>query len=144
MAKLNHPNIVGVHQVFEENNTAYMALDFVEGCDLLDVIENGTLKLSPEDIETILRKVLDAISFVHAQGLLHRDISPDNILLNQNKDPVLIDFGAAREQASKKSRVLSALRVVKDGYSPQEFYVCLLYTSPSPRDATLSRMPSSA
>ncbi len=123
MAKLNHPNIVGVHQVFEENNTAYMALDFVEGCDLLDVIENGTLKLSPEDIETILRKVLDAISFVHAQGLLHRDISPDNILLDQNKDPVLIDFGAAREQASKKSRVLSALRVVKDGYSPQEFYV---------------------
>lgn len=123
LAKLNHPNIVGVHQVFEENNTAYMALDFVEGRDLLEIIEGGNPKLKPEEVETILRKVLDAIGFVHEQGLLHRDISPDNILLDKSKNPVLIDFGAAREQATKKSRVLSALRVVKDGYSPQEFYI---------------------
>ena len=123
LAKLSHPNIVGVHQVFEENNTAYMALDFVEGFDLLDMIENDEMNLTPEEIESILRKILDAISFVHAQGVLHRDISPDNILLDGDKNPVLIDFGAAREQASKQSRVLSALRVVKDGYSPQEFYI---------------------
>ena len=123
LAKLDHPNIVGVHQVFEENNTAYMALDFVEGRDLLDVIESGDTSLTPDEVEAILRKVLDAISFVHAQGMLHRDISPDNILLDASKTPVLIDFGAAREQATQKSRVLSALRVVKDGYSPQEFYI---------------------
>ncbi len=123
LAKLDHPNIVGVHQVFEENNTAYMALDFVEGRDLLDVIEQENVVLRPAEVESILRKVLDAIGFVHAQGLLHRDISPDNILLDKDKNPVLIDFGAAREQATKKSRVLSALRVVKDGYSPQEFYI---------------------
>ncbi|WP_299722488.1 serine/threonine protein kinase [uncultured Tateyamaria sp.] len=123
LAKLNHPNIVGVHQVFEENNTAYMALDLVEGRDLLDVIEAGKLTLTPPEVESILRKILDAIGFVHTQGLLHRDISPDNILIDKDKNPVLIDFGAAREQASKKSRVLSALRVVKDGYSPQEFYI---------------------
>ncbi|MEL7302171.1 MAG: hypothetical protein AAGJ53_00585, partial [Pseudomonadota bacterium] len=61
--------------------------------------------------------------FVHAAGILHRDISPDNILLDDRFEPVLIDFGAAREEATRKSRVLSALRVVKDGYSPQEFYV---------------------
>ncbi|MEO0866475.1 MAG: serine/threonine-protein kinase, partial [Pseudomonadota bacterium] len=123
LAKLDHPNIVGVHQVFEENNTAYMALDFVDGRDLLDVIESGRNPLTPDDVEAVLRKLLDAIRFVHDQGILHRDISPDNILLDQNNQPVLIDFGAAREQATKQSRVLSALRVVKDGYSPQEFYV---------------------
>ncbi len=123
LAKMDHPNIVGVHQVFEENNTAYMALDFVEGQDLLEVIENGTTKLAPSVIENVLRKVLDAITFIHNQGILHRDISPDNILLDENNNPVLIDFGAAREQATKQSRVLSALRVVKDGYSPQEFYI---------------------
>lgn len=123
LAKLDHPNIVGVHQVFEENNTAYMALDFVDGRDLLDMIEGGDKSLEPAEIEAILRKVLDAIRFVHDQGILHRDISPDNILLDKNKEPVLIDFGAAREQATKQSRVLSALRVVKDGYSPQEFYI---------------------
>ena len=123
LAKLNHPNIVGVHQVFEENNTAYMALDFVEGRDLLEVIEDGIVDLTPELTTSILRKVLDAVEFIHSQGMLHRDISPDNILLDNNMEPVLIDFGAAREQATKQSRVLSALRVVKDGYSPQEFYI---------------------
>ena len=123
LAKLDHPNIVGVHQVFEENSTAYMALDFVEGRDLLDLIEDKNHFLKPDEVDNILRQVLDAISFVHAQGILHRDISPDNILLDQDRNPVLIDFGAAREQATQQSRVLSALRVVKDGYSPQEFYI---------------------
>ncbi|MEL6513588.1 MAG: protein kinase [Pseudomonadota bacterium] len=123
LAKLEHPNIVGVHQVFEDNNTAYMALDFVEGQDMLDILEDTKVDLEPLEVKSMLRKLLDAISFVHDQGMLHRDISPDNILLDANRNPILIDFGAAREQASKKSRVLSALRVVKDGYSPQEFYV---------------------
>ncbi|MEP3846693.1 MAG: protein kinase [Paracoccaceae bacterium] len=123
LAKMNHPNIVGVHQVFEENNTAYMALDFVDGRDLLDIIEDPKDGLTPDEVKHVLRKSLDAIEFIHEQGILHRDISPDNILLDADKNPVLIDFGAAREEATQKSRVLSALRVVKDGYSPQEFYI---------------------
>lgn len=123
IAKLNHPNIVGVHQVFEDNQTAYMALDLIEGQDLLCIVEEGTQSLSPEVIVGLLRKLLNAISTVHAVDMLHRDISPDNILLDRWGNPVLIDFGAAREQASKKSRAISALLVVKDGYSPQEFYI---------------------
>ncbi len=123
LAKLNHPNIVGVHQVFEDNDTAYMALDFVEGPDMLDRIEDSADPLSPEEVEDILRQLLDAVGFIHSQEMLHRDISPDNILLDGNRKPVLIDFGAAREQATKTTRVLSAMRVVKDGYSPQEFYI---------------------
>ena len=131
LAKLNHPNIVGVHQVFEDNDTAYMALDFVEGRDLLDTIEDPTNTLTPAQIKTILKEVLGAVGFIHDQGILHRDISPDNILINQDFHPVLIDFGAAREEATKQSRVLSALRVVKDGYSPQEFYIAGSEQSPS-------------
>ncbi|MEM0934697.1 MAG: protein kinase [Pseudomonadota bacterium] len=123
LAKLVHPNIVGVHQVFEENNTAYMSLDFIEGRDLLDMLEDSAWEGDPAEVTTILRQILDAIKFVHAEGMLHRDISPDNILIQPDGNPILIDFGAAREQASKQSRVLSALRVVKDGYSPQEFYI---------------------
>ncbi|KIT15281.1 serine/threonine-protein kinase [Jannaschia aquimarina] len=123
LAKLQHPNIVGVHQVFSENDTAYMALDFIEGRDLLEILEDPQTELPPERILSILRDILGAIGFVHEQGMLHRDISPDNILIQQDGTPVLIDFGAARQQAQKQSRVLSALRVVKDGYSPQEFYV---------------------
>lgn len=123
LSKLTHPNIVGVHQVFEDNDTAYMALDFVEGRDLLDTLEDPNHGLNPDQIKSILTDILGAVGFVHEQSMLHRDISPDNILIDENLRPVLIDFGAAREQATKQSRVLSALRVVKDGYSPQEFYI---------------------
>ncbi len=123
LSKLNHPNIVGVHQVFEDNETAYMVLDYVDGQDLLDIVDEKKRHLGPEDMRKILLKVLDAIGFIHKKNILHRDISPDNILLDQSDEPILIDFGAAREKASKATRALSALLVVKDGYSPQEFYI---------------------
>ncbi len=124
LSKLKHPNIVGVHQVFEDNDTAYMAMDYVEGFDLLETLEEGATRLNPAEILGVLQKVLAAVGFVHSQGVLHRDISPDNILMNKaTGNPVLIDFGAAREEVSKASRALSAMRVVKDGYSPQEFYI---------------------
>lgn len=123
LAKLKHPNIVGVHQVFEENETAYMALDFVEGRDLLDTLEDPNHGLSPHDIKNMLKEVLGAVEYMHGENVLHRDISPDNILIDQNRSPVLIDFGAARENKSEVGRALSALRVVKEGYSPHEFYL---------------------
>lgn len=123
MAKLKHPNIVGVHQVFEDNCTAYMALDFVQGRDLLEIIEQEREMLTPAEIKRILLQLLDAVDYMHARDVLHRDISPDNILLDTSGNPILIDFGAAREVATRASRALSALHVVKDGYSPQEFYI---------------------
>jgi serine/threonine protein kinase len=123
LSKLSHPNIVGVHQVFEGNNTAYMALDFIQGEDLFNLIERRDPRLTPATIRAILEKLLDAIGAVHGAGLLHRDISPDNIIITDTLEPMLIDFGAAREQATRKTRALSALRIVKDGYSPQEFYI---------------------
>lgn len=132
LAKANHPNIVGVHQVFEENNTAYMALDFVQGRDLLEILEDDPESLKPELVEGYLIKVLDAIKHIHNLGMLHRDISPDNVIINEMGEPILIDFGAAREGENEKAtRMLSALRVVKDGYSPQEFYIAGSDQTPS-------------
>jgi serine/threonine protein kinase len=122
IAKMRHPNIVGVHRVFEDNHTAYMALDLIDGHDLQEIIEDEDRDLTPTQVKDILFKILDAIELVHAHDLLHRDISPDNILLDKWGNPVLIDFGAAREEASKKTRTISTVMVVKDGYSPQEFY----------------------
>ncbi len=124
LSKLNHPNIVKVHQVFQDNETAYMAMDLVDGPDLLETVEGTAPRLSPDEIVQTLTKILDALGYVHAQGFLHRDISPDNILLDRaTGEPVLIDFGAARKDVTRKSRAVSGLRVVKDGYSPQEFYI---------------------
>ncbi|MFK7751544.1 MAG: serine/threonine protein kinase [Sedimentitalea sp.] len=131
LSKLTHPHVVGVHQVFEDNETAYMALDLIDGQDLLELIETGEVTFTPEQIKLILLKLLDAVALVHDQDMLHRDISPDNILIDKSGAPVLIDFGAAREEASKKSRVLSTVLVVKDGYSPQEFYIAGSQQSPA-------------
>lgn len=131
LSRLDHPSVVGVHQVFEDNETAYMALDLVDGKDLLQVIETRAPVLTPPMVHSLTLKLLDAIGHVHSQDLLHRDISPDNILIDKGGHPVLIDFGAAREEASRKSRILSSVLVVKDGYSPQEFYVAGSAQSPS-------------
>lgn len=122
IAKMRHPNIVGVHRIFEDNETAYMVLDLIHGRDLLSIIKQEPDRLSPTQVKEILIKVLDAVDLVHQNDLLHRDISPDNVLLDKWGNPVLIDFGAAREEASRETRAVSAVLVVKDGYSPQEFY----------------------
>lgn len=131
IAKMRHPNVVGVHRIFEDNDTAYMVLDLIDGRDLLDIIKDPEQQLKPNHVHDILIKLLDAVDLVHRQDLLHRDISPDNILLDKWGSPVLIDFGAAREEASRETRELSAVLVVKDGYSPQEFYFAGGKQSPS-------------
>jgi len=122
IAKMRHPNIVGVHRIFEDNETAYMVLDLIHGRDLLSIIKQERDRLTPPQVKEILIKILDAVDLVHQNDLLHRDISPDNILLDKWGSPVLIDFGAAREEASRETRAVSSVLVVKDGYSPQEFY----------------------
>ena len=100
-AQVKHPNIVGVHQVFEDNHTAYMALDFVRGRDLLDIVDEEPERLNPDRIRSMLRKILEAVEYIHDRGILHRDISPDNILLEADNTPVLIDFGAVKEHLAQ-------------------------------------------
>jgi tRNA A-37 threonylcarbamoyl transferase component Bud32 len=123
LANARHPNVVHVHQIFEENDTAYIAMDFIDGPDLLDIVTQTPKRFSPREVVTLTRKMLEAIRYVHERGMLHRDISPDNILIGPDGEPVLIDFGAAREHAQKSNRAHSKLKFVKDGYSPQEFYI---------------------
>ncbi|MFK7940971.1 MAG: serine/threonine protein kinase [Roseovarius sp.] len=122
MAKLDHPNIVKVHQVFQENNTAYIAMDFVDGMDLLSMLDMDPGRLTESLITDLLADTLSALDYLHDLGMLHRDISPDNILLDANDKLTLIDFGAAREEAARQTRALSTVMSVKDGYSPHEFY----------------------
>ena len=123
LAKLKHPHIVAVHQVFEENNTAYMALDQVIGEDLLTVQQDQPERLTNDFLAAALSQSLEAIRYTHEHGVLHRDISPDNILVDDSGHLTLIDFGAAREHSVHANRALSALIAVKDGYSPHEFYL---------------------
>lgn len=122
LAKLKHPNIVGVHQVFEDNDTAYMAMDYIRGHDLLEIIEENRAELTPDLIVRITAKLISAVGYIHDNQLLHCDISPDNIFVTPAGEPILIDFGAARRTAAGAAEKYSGLSVVKDGYSPHELY----------------------
>jgi serine/threonine protein kinase len=131
LARLVHPNIVGVHQVFEDNDTAYMAIDYIDGRDLHDILDSTDQAFTPAEIVTMLKKMLSAVEFIHQVGILHRDISPDNVLIDKSGNPILIDFGAASEQVVRATRVLTGRRVIKEGYSPQEFYLTGAEQSPA-------------
>ncbi|WP_371171513.1 serine/threonine protein kinase [Aliiroseovarius sp. 2305UL8-7] len=120
-ADMEHPGIASVHQVFKDNNTAYMAVEYIKGPDLFDVRHQQT-DVTPGNVEGWLRKTLTSISFIHGKGILHRDLAPDNILVNEKNDPILIDFGAARSGMAEGSETDISIRAVKEGYSPPEFY----------------------
>ena len=131
LSRLVHPNIVGVHQVFEDNDTAYMAIDYIDGRDLHDILDSTDQAFTPDQVVSMLKKMLSAVEFIHQVGILHRDISPDNILVDKTGNPILIDFGAASEQVMRATRVLTGRRVIKEGYSPQEFYLTGAEQSPA-------------
>lgn len=112
------PGIVDVRDFFEENNTAYIIMEFLEGTDLKSYLkQNGTI--SPESVVNMLYPVMHSLKKVHAQGLIHRDISPDNIMV-LNNTVKLLDFGAARSVSAESNKSLSVM--LKPGYAPEEQY----------------------
>ncbi|MEO0989652.1 MAG: protein kinase, partial [Pseudomonadota bacterium] len=131
LSRLKHQNVIQVHNVFGENGTAFIAMDYVDGCDLFDVIESASPLRTPRTVISMLRQLLDALAYIHDQGMLHRDISPDNVLVNDDGVPVLIDFGAADTQDAHTQRIRTRLHAVKDGYSPQELYIQGLKQTPA-------------
>lgn len=141
VASLSHPNIVRIHQYFQENDTAYMALDYIVGHDLFEVIDDRKMSLAPDQIVSIARKLISAVAHIHDRGLVHCDISPDNVCLTRSGEPVLIDFGAARSLVGAVAQKRSAFTLVKDGYSPHELYEsagsCGTYTDVYALAATL-------
>ncbi len=120
LARFRHPNIVRVSRLFEENNTAYMVLDFEQGPNLAQWRDRLGRTPTQSEIDRIAVKLLDSVEAVHAAGILHRDIKPANIIMRDGYDPVLIDFGAARAALSTRSKTVHA--IVTPGYSPKEQY----------------------
>jgi serine/threonine protein kinase len=119
LASLEHPNIVEVHQVFEENNTVYIVLSEVKAKDFVNMVASDPKCITPELLRTITNQSLNVLEFIHECGFLHRDISPDNLMLDDKGHLSLVDFGAVRQVDGKANAGLFA---VKDGFSPPEFY----------------------
>ena len=119
LAKFNtEDDVVNVIDFFEENGTAYIVMEFVDGETLSDIVAQKG-KLTPDETLALLLPVMDSLKKVHAQGLIHRDISPDNIMVTNGKVK-LLDFGAARSMQAESNKSLSVM--LKPGYAPEEQY----------------------
>ncbi len=117
MAKFNtHPNIVDVYDFFEEKNTAYMVMEFMEGMTYKEYIAQQGGKVSQAMAVGVALAVLDALREVHKEKIVHRDINPNNIFICSSGVVKLFDFGAARFEASEMSTVLTP------HYAPPEQY----------------------
>lgn len=92
----NTPGIITVYDYFEENNTAYLAMEYLEGQDMAEHTLNHGGKLPWSELAVLISPIMQALEMVHAQGFIHRDISPDNIYITKQGVPKLLDFGAAR------------------------------------------------
>lgn len=119
LAKFNHPNIVRVLSVFEENNTAYMVMEYAIGKDLSRVYKKEP-KFDEERLLDTFIPIMDGLSLVHNAGFIHRDIKPANIYICENNSPLLLDFGSARQSIGGKTKALTSL--VTFGYAPYEQY----------------------
>jgi serine/threonine protein kinase len=116
----NHPGIVAVDTVFKDNGTAYLVMEFLDGVTFEEFLARRGGKITFETAMRVVLPSMDALAAVHAEGILHRDISPDNIYLTRAGKVKLIDFGAARNALGQKSRNLSI--ILKEGYAPEEQY----------------------
>jgi len=95
-----HPNIVSVRSLFEIHGTAYMVMDFEDGVALSRELKKGT-KFNERSLWNIIHPIAEGLERAHRVGVLHRDIKPPNILINEDGRPVLIDFGSARFEAAE-------------------------------------------
>ena len=120
LGQFNHPGIVQVFYYFEENNTAYMVMEYLQGKTLAELLKKRKGQLSEAEALAYIAKVGEALDILHQAQFLHRDIKPDNIMLADDGRVVLIDFGAARDFTSKNTVRYTTL--LTPGYAPLEQY----------------------
>ena len=111
--------IVGVQDFFEQNGTAYIVMELLEGGTLKKYIAESGGRLDCRRVLAVMAPIMKALHTVHDQGLIHRDISPDNIFLTASGERKLLDFGAARHAAGQAANLTV---ILKPGYAPPEQY----------------------
>ena len=114
LARFDHPHINKVHRYFQDNGTAYLVLEYIDGDTLSNLLKDKG-RFNEADILRMLNELLDGLEAVHNAGYIHRDIKPANIIVRRNGSAVLLDFGAARQAHGQTVTVVFTAR-----YAPVE------------------------
>ena len=118
---LSHPHIVRVIDVFEENGTAYYVMDYLGGGTLQDAVQaHGALSVFVAS--DYIRQVASALDYIHGRNLLHLDVKPSNIMLNDSGEAILVDFGVSKRYDESGQQTSSTPLGVSEGYAPIEQY----------------------
>lgn len=120
IAKLNHPGIISVFDVFEENGTAYYVMEYLGGGSLACKVQGGALP--EQQAVRYVCQVAEALSYLHDEKMMHLDVKPANILINKKDNAVLIDFGLAKQYDDTGSQTSTTPVGISHGYAPMEQY----------------------
>ena len=122
ISKLRHPNIITIHDIFQENCTAYYVMEYVEGASLSQIIkEQGPIS----EIKAVgyIRKVADAVGYMHSLSMNHLDLKPANIMVRESDgEPILIDFGLSKQYDSSGGQTSTTPVGISHGFAPIEQY----------------------
>lgn len=120
LRKLKSKHIVKVHDLFEENGTAYYVMDYIDGESLAERMNKTGQPLSETEVKSILKQILEALKEVHQSEIWHLDLKPGNIMLDKTGNAYLIDFGASKQIRANGSMTTSTALCYTPGYAPNE------------------------
>lgn len=121
LSEVHHPYIVNVLEVFEENNTAYIAMEYISGFSLKYMLEKNGM-LSEATVLKYVRQIGEALQFVHEKSILHLDIKPSNILIDKNGNARLIDFGVSKRYDIEQEETSTTMLTLSKGFASIEQY----------------------
>ncbi len=120
LQKLHHPNIIRIYDLYEDDHWSFMIMDYLDGCTLdQQVAQHGPL--SQEQTKDVGHKIADALRLVHKNGILHRDVKPQNIMLTKNGQVVLTDFGSAKIEGQATFTATGAIVGTMGYLAPEVF-----------------------
>ena len=120
LAQFDHSSLVKVYRFWEQNQTAYTAMQYYDGRTIKDIVTASPELVTEAWCLGVLKQILAALEQLYTMRILHRDVSPDNIIVHDNGDAVLLDFGSARQIIGDRTRGLTV--ILKPGYAPVEQY----------------------
>lgn len=121
IASLNNPHVVKIYDIFEDNGTAYYVMEYLSRGSLLDIVKN-TGRLTERKAVSYVEQVGQALSYIHRKNILHLDIKPSNILLNEDGEAVIIDFGISKHFTDEGGQTSTTPVGISKGFAPLEQY----------------------